>query len=267
MDDGGSAYGKQSFSGAVHRRHPVPVAFLRLGTLRRRPRACELLADAEQHRNAGGRDAGAVCAGARVRRYFRHGGRIFRKSGDFFTVGRAERQGRRSGGNGRMGGLQSRNERVPATDRIRIFRKHRLRRRGSCEHRIPEHRTERNRFAVGFRHRSHTVGTCRAAHPMRVSDGAHDRVVLPQKRRQPSPRTHTCRILRTVHHSALHRPHRNNNPHHAHSRRSGRDGRHFQLDSHALDTQHTVFCRIHDIRRIVFRSIRNHSAQPHSERY
>ncbi|UKI39774.1 MAG: hypothetical protein L6V35_03015 [Alistipes putredinis] len=49
----------------------------------------------------------------------------------------------------------------------------------ACEHRASERRTERNRFAVGVRHRSHTVGTCRAAHPVRIPDGANDRVVLP----------------------------------------------------------------------------------------
>ena len=121
-------------------------------------------------------------------------------------------------------------------------------------------RRRRRRLAVGVDHRGDPVGFRSLADPLRIPHGADDRIVLHEKLRQPRDGTFPRRHVRVLHCRALHAADSRNHRHHTHRRGRCRDGRHLQLAGDTLAAQYPFLPRIHGIRRIVLRSVRDHHA-------
>ncbi len=131
-----------------------------------------------------------------------------------------------------------------------------LERRRFCPHKG----CGRQQGDVGLDRRSGSVGIRSTAYPVRLSDGADDRLVFPQRRRRPGLRTSAGRALRTLHRGALHAAHRGDHSHYPGGWRRCRDGRHLQLAGDALAAKHRIFPCLHALCGIVLRSLRNHDA-------
>ena len=71
--------------------------------------------------------------------------------------------------------------------------------------------------------------------------------------------------LRTLHRRTLHVAYHDHHRHHQPLRTGNRHGRHFQLAGHALDSERDLLPSLHGFRRLLFRSVRDHDAEPFGE--
>ena len=105
------------------------------------------------------------------------------------------------------------------------------------------------------------MGIRGTAHPVRLPDGADDGFLLPERQREQGTRTVDGLALRSLHHPALYPADCSNYSYYANRGRRHRYGRYFQLARDTLDSERYLLPRFHDLRRIVFRGVRDYDAE------